>query len=126
MRPNPRFNGLDKKFWANVRTIGQALGSTENQQVKVYTLEDFQRAMSRSALSNTQLFDDQGTPTELALLLLEYFEYRAQALNAFVEPRLMDVELNMGYAGEVLFGYEVVERLPSIAQEWVQLYHAAS
>ena len=28
--------------------------------------------------------------------------------------------LHMGYVDEVLFGYEVVERLPSIVSEWVQ------
>ena len=33
--------------------------------------------------------------------------------------RLIDM-LHMGFADEVLFGYEVVERLPSIVQEWVE------
>jgi hypothetical protein len=32
--------------------------------------------------------------------------------------RLLDM-LNMGYVDEVLFGYEVVERLPAIVREWV-------
>jgi hypothetical protein len=34
--------------------------------------------------------------------------------------RIIDA-LHMGYADEVLFGYEVVERLPSIVRSWVQL-----
>jgi hypothetical protein len=31
--------------------------------------------------------------------------------------------LHMGYLDEVLFGYEVVERLPEIVGEWVQTYN---
>jgi hypothetical protein len=31
--------------------------------------------------------------------------------------RILDM-LHMGYVDEVLFGYEVVERLPSIVKEW--------
>ncbi len=34
--------------------------------------------------------------------------------------RIIDM-LHMGYVDEVLFGYEVVERLPSIVKEWVKL-----
>lgn len=31
--------------------------------------------------------------------------------------RLIDM-LHMGYVDEVLFGYEVIERLPDLVQEW--------
>jgi hypothetical protein len=34
--------------------------------------------------------------------------------------RILDM-LHMGYVDEVLFGSEVVERLPAIAKEWVRL-----
>jgi len=34
--------------------------------------------------------------------------------------RIIDM-LHMGYVDEVLFGYEVVERLPAIVQEWVRI-----
>lgn len=36
--------------------------------------------------------------------------------------RIVDM-LHMGYVDEVLFGYEVVERLPEIVKEWVDAYH---
>ena len=36
--------------------------------------------------------------------------------------RIVDM-LHMGYIDEVLFGYEVVERLPDIVNEWVQKYN---
>ncbi len=34
--------------------------------------------------------------------------------------RIIDM-LHMGYVDEVLFGYEVVERLPALVKEWVQI-----
>jgi hypothetical protein len=34
--------------------------------------------------------------------------------------RIIDM-LHMGYVDEVLFGYEVIERLPSIVKEWVEI-----
>ncbi|MBI1745002.1 MAG: hypothetical protein HYR55_00250 [Acidobacteria bacterium] len=37
--------------------------------------------------------------------------------------RIIDM-LHMGYVDEVLFGYEVVERLPEIVREWVRLARA--
>lgn len=36
--------------------------------------------------------------------------------------RMIDM-LHMGYVDEVLFGYEVVEELPRLVQEWVALYN---
>ncbi len=39
--------------------------------------------------------------------------------------RLVDM-LHMGYVDEILFGYEVVERLPSIVRDWVRLYRKRS
>ncbi|MGH8706699.1 MAG: DUF7687 domain-containing protein [Burkholderiales bacterium] len=39
--------------------------------------------------------------------------------------RVVDM-LHMGYVDEVLFGYEVLERLPSIVREWVALSRVAA
>jgi hypothetical protein len=36
--------------------------------------------------------------------------------------RIIDM-LNMGYVDEVLFGYEVVQRLPAIVENWKRVYH---
>ena len=38
--------------------------------------------------------------------------------------RIIDM-LHMGYVDEVLFGYEVVERLPSLVAEWVQIVNSS-
>ncbi|HEX5733361.1 MAG TPA: hypothetical protein VF131_11055 [Blastocatellia bacterium] len=37
--------------------------------------------------------------------------------------RIMDM-LHMGYVDEVLFGYEVIERLPALVKEWVAVERA--
>jgi hypothetical protein len=37
--------------------------------------------------------------------------------------RIIDM-LHMGYVDEVLFGKEVISRMPLIAKEWVEAYHA--
>ena len=37
--------------------------------------------------------------------------------------RIIDI-LHMGYIDEVLFGYEVIERLPSLVAEWVQIVNS--
>lgn len=37
--------------------------------------------------------------------------------------RMIDM-LHMGYVDEILFGHEVVERLPSIVQEWKEIYNS--
>ncbi len=37
--------------------------------------------------------------------------------------RIIDM-LHMGYIDEVLFGYEVIERMPSIVAEWVEIYQS--
>jgi hypothetical protein len=37
--------------------------------------------------------------------------------------RIVDM-LHMGYIDEALFGYEIVERLPAIVAEWVEIYQS--
>lgn len=77
-------------FWANVRSISQEVGYSVRGQgiVKVPSLDEMCRAMSRIGLSSAHLIDDSG-PTALAIRLCDYFETRARLLNEFVEPRLM-------------------------------------
>ena len=77
-------------FWANVRSISQQVGYTVRGRgiVKIPSLDEMCRAMSRIGLSSTHLMDDGG-PTALAGRLCDYFETRALLLNDFVEPRLM-------------------------------------
>lgn len=91
MRADPRFLGLPKAFWANVRTISQEAGYTARRsgQVKVHSIAEMAAAMTAVGLKVTHLTGKDGT-TELGRSLESYFAYRADVLNAHVEPRLMD------------------------------------
>lgn len=93
MLANPRFHRQTKSFWACVRVIGQAVGYTTRGQstIKVPTLQEMHAAYRKLGLNVADL----GTitaPSPLAQELHAYFEYRANVLNNFVEPRLMDVD----------------------------------
>lgn len=94
MRADIRFKNLDKRFWANVRIIGQVIGYTDRstKQIRVYTHDEMKLAMSLTGLASKHLETNAHIPTELATLLRDYFDYRAEILNTFVEPRLMDVD----------------------------------
>ena len=46
--------------------------------------------MQTRELGSSHIATDEGAPTQLGKLLNSYFEYRAQVLNEYVEPRLMD------------------------------------
>ena len=93
MQPDKRFSKLDKTFWANVRTISEALGYTnrETKQIKVYSVAEMQQAMLNVGLNTIHLALD-GTLTPLGQMLHAYFEYRANVLNTYVESRLMDAD----------------------------------
>ena len=92
MKPDQRFQSLPKSFWASVRTIGEKLGYTVRGKgiVKVPTVEDFTGGLNSLELSPTYLVSARGEPTELGRTLLDYLAFRADVLNRYVEPRLMD------------------------------------
>lgn len=94
VEPDVRFTGLPKSFWADVRTIGEAVGYTVRGRrvVRVPTSNDIQVAYRQLGLRSDHLFGAGGDPTQRGQSLLSYFRYRADVLNAYVEPRLMDVE----------------------------------
>jgi hypothetical protein len=92
MKARPEYRSQNKKFWANVRTIGQEIGYSRQKQVRVYTLKDLTLAMTKAGLDSHHLVDQNGTASQLANTLLGYFDYRADVLNNYVEPRLMDAD----------------------------------
>src|SRR5437879_5730827 len=93
MKPDPRFVGQPKHFWANVRSISQTLGYTVrgSGQIFVPTLEQMSRALDEIGLSSGHIGADE-QPSALGSMLHDYFEYRADVLYGFVENQLMDVE----------------------------------
>lgn len=91
MKPAERFLKQPKHFWANVRAVSQETGYTDkHQRIKAPTLQDIQAALGRARLSSTHIVNPHGRATKLGKTLHSYFRYRAEVLNGFVEPRLMD------------------------------------
>ena len=93
MKADSRFQQLPKPFWADVRTISEAVGYTVRGKkvVRVPNIEEIQEAYTRLGLATGHLVR-RGSPTSLGETVLDYFEHRAGLLNSYVEPRLMDVE----------------------------------
>jgi hypothetical protein len=94
MKPDPQFLKQPKHFWANVRTISQQVGYTERGtgQIKIPSLDEISGAMSELGLKTEHVAGAGGVPTAFGETLLAYFRYRADALNGFVEPRLMKAD----------------------------------
>jgi hypothetical protein len=94
MKPDQRFVGLDKAFWAHVRSISEEIGYTDRKtkEIKVPSLHELAGALSRLALSSAHLAKAGGSPTEFGNQLQTYFQYRAETLNRQVRPLLMDAK----------------------------------
>ena len=91
MKPDTRFSSQNPAFWANVRAISETVGYTDRQTKSIYVpnQDDLKTAMAKRNLQFDHLFGKAGGLTNLGKQLLEYFEYRANVLNQYVEPRLM-------------------------------------
>lgn len=99
MLPDKRFLRQPKHFWANIRMIGQQIGYSKRRSknypsgvVKVPTIQQIRGAYSKVGLAPTDLIRKDGYPSKLGKTLLDYLDYRANTLNNFVEPQLMDVK----------------------------------
>jgi signal recognition particle subunit SEC65 len=92
MRPNDLYLNQPKAFWAYVRSISEAAGYTVRGQgqIKVPSAEDMANALESLGLDPTKARTRSGPATRLGETLLGYFTYRAEVLNQFVAPRLMD------------------------------------
>jgi hypothetical protein len=91
VRANSDFKGLDKAFWAHVRSLSQSLGYTARGTgtIKVPSFGEVLECMARLELLNHHLVK-AGKPTQFAERLLAYFSYRADVLNNTVQHQLMD------------------------------------
>lgn len=94
MKPDQRFIGLDKAFWAHVRSISEEIGYTDRKTkaIKVPSPEELGQALTTLGLSNAHLAETDGAPTEFGRRLQTYFRYRAETLNLKVRPLLMDAK----------------------------------
>jgi len=94
VQPDRRFLHKSSSFWACVRTVSQEVGYTVRLKkiVKVPTLEQMASAFDSLGLDSQRIRNHKDEPTKLASELLDYFKYRANALNKVVEPLLMNAE----------------------------------
>jgi hypothetical protein len=105
MKPDPRFVRVGQDFWANVRLVSQHVGYTQRSSrtsrglskkgvpgsIKIPSRDEIQSALNDMELSADHLFDQASlATTSMGQLLLGYFAFRAEVLNSFVRPRLMN------------------------------------
>lgn len=92
MKPNRKFQQQTKPFWACVRSLSQEIGYTERGQERILvpTYEQMADAFRSLELEPEDILRGVGAPTELGVLLREYFDFRATILIDHVRPRLMD------------------------------------
>ena len=92
MTPNPRFLNQPKHFWANVRSISQHLGYTARGtgQILVPDIGAVLKALEELNLGTAHIVNKDGKPTAMGDALIAYYKHRADVLNNFVAPRLMD------------------------------------
>ncbi|WP_371031293.1 hypothetical protein [Pseudoclavibacter sp. JSM 162008] len=93
MQADPRFRGQGISFWAYVRTITEALGSSVPRSgvISAFSIGDMQRALTKLE----RAIEPLGTPAHpspLGAVLLDYFEYRADVLNNKVRHDLLVTE----------------------------------
>jgi hypothetical protein len=91
MKPDPRFQGQEKTFWAYVRSISQWVGYTDRstQKIKVPTANELRACLVALQLAPDVVVSEDKTLTALGIKLRAYFEQRALVLNTEVEPALM-------------------------------------
>ncbi len=93
MKPNRIFLNLPKSFWASVRLISQEVGYTQRltRQIKIPTSNEINAKLENLDINFYHLREQNTNSGNFGDLLQDYFSYRADILNTYVEPRLMNV-----------------------------------
>jgi len=93
MKPNSSFLSLPKNFWASVRLISQETGYTEKstRQIKIPAMDEIRSKLEKFNIDFARLQTQQTAKGYFGQLLQDYFAYRADVINTYVEPRLMNV-----------------------------------
>lgn len=92
MKGEHKFRGQPKPFWATIRSLTQKIGYTERGtgKIKIPTVDEVKSALESLGLEPASLVASSSRPTKFGKTVLDYFAHRANVLNTFVEPRLMD------------------------------------
>jgi hypothetical protein len=91
MQAESKFLKQSLEFWANVKLISQKVGYTERKtsKIKVPTIDEIQIAFKDLGLDGSKIVSN-GKATAFGILLVEYFQHRANFLTNHVEPNLQD------------------------------------
>ncbi len=98
MKADARFLARPKSFWALVRTLSQHLGYTERGRngekgrVSIHRVAAQAKALNDLHLDPAIVLSQDRTPTAAGVELEAYFQYRADVLNTYVRPLLMDAD----------------------------------
>jgi hypothetical protein len=92
MKPNEDFLKLPKIFWASVRLISQEVGYTQRstKQIKIPSRSEIGFKLEKFGIDFNRLNVQKVNSQQFDLLLQNYFTYRADVLNSYAEPHLMD------------------------------------
>ncbi len=91
MIPNKRFLKQPKNFWAQVKLLTQSLGYSKKDSILTYTIEEIVDSLEKNNLRTDHLYKVDKV-TEAGQFLLDYFAYRAKALESEAKQNLMDKE----------------------------------
>lgn len=91
MKPSIHFKGMPANFWANVKIISQGVGYAKNDTVIVPTQKDIEKLYKSLNLDTSELFPG-GKVSPFGKDVLEYFSFRADALNNQVQQLLMSAD----------------------------------
>ena len=91
MQANPRFLNQPRKFWAHVKLLSQLIGYTDRatKTIRRYSLNDIYMAYHTAGLS-TDWMGTNINPSQEAIDLVEYSNFRADILTNQVQHDLMD------------------------------------
>jgi hypothetical protein len=90
MKPDKRFVGLPKRFWALVRLAGQECGYTTDGKIAVPDRQPVAEALTALGLSAAALDAPLRKAGDTWTTLHEYFTFRRDLLHQQVETNLMD------------------------------------
>jgi hypothetical protein len=93
MKPNSELLNLPKNFWASVRLISQEVGYTEKStsQIKIPSSDEIRSKLAKFEIDFSRLQSQKTANGNFGQILQDYFVYRADIINTFVEPHLMNV-----------------------------------
>ncbi len=91
MKPSNYFKSMPANFWANVKIISQGIGYAKNNLIIVPTKKEIEKLYISLHLDPNELFP-KGNVSHFGRDILDYFSFRADTLNNYVQLMLMSAD----------------------------------